>query len=249
MGAILLAWSLASGLLYACDKVPLASDHSELAVVILDIRDAGASEATFIAEVRTIELTQVDIPYVVSVEVDGKVTDSAQVLLTSEGFPDDPSQGYLSATGYLEVDGRRVSTARGTRHVLVGHTARVPLLAYGDGVRKMFRILKGYETRAMAQADAVFLDLRKTKQDQGLKSDPAKLQEAVARLEEKVASHREDAVKWRRWQLGKTGESDQVDEFVRQFVTLKISPKEPELVSEAVDIPSRDEAAKPRGLR
>ena len=120
-----------------------SSSVGELKVTFEGFSDAQSSEVDFSIRIETIEATQVFVPYTVEVVVDGRAISSAQVLLGVEGLPSDPSEGYLNTVGYMEINGNRVSRARGSRFVLVGHRGSIDMEAHGDGVEPVSSAKRG----------------------------------------------------------------------------------------------------------
>ncbi len=214
----------------SCGGGDARAANNDFSTLIQSFEQADRFSAFFEIKIETIEATQVGVQYAVETVVNGDVIDSSDVLLGIEGLPTDPTEGFVNTEGFLEINGDRVSKARGSRNVLVGHRGFIVLEGRGDNVRRMFSDMERQVTQASQRATELLRELRAKRGEKATVPENASTTEldlAMSELESRLEVAQDQVLHWQRWLVGSGDGEPEFDEFVRKYVTIRILTTEP----------------------
>ncbi len=87
------------------------------------------------------------------------------------------------------------------------------------------------QSRAQREAQDLVREKQALLAEAGAGSDPS-LESKLSELDAKLAAADEGLLKWRGWIGGRGGETDEFDRFVRQYVGVRVTPDESDLLEE-----------------
>ena len=209
----------------SCSASQAQLANGEFSTAIQSFEQADKFAAFFEIKIETIEATQVGVPYQIEMVVDGDVNESSDVLLGIEGLPRDPTEGYVNTEGFLEIDGDRVSKAKGSKNVLVGHRGFIVLEGRGDTVRRMFSDIERQVSLASQRATGLIRELRDKRSDRAAAGENASTTElnlVISELESRLEVAESQVLHWQRWLVGSGDGEPEFDEFVRKYVTIRV---------------------------
>ena len=87
------------------------------------------------------------------------------------------------------------------------------------------------QSRAQREAQDLVREKQALLAEAGAGSDPS-LESKLSELDAKLAAADEGLLKWRGWIGSRGGETDEFDRFVRQYVGVRVTPDESDLLEE-----------------